>query len=185
MTPVTLKTKRLILRPWKDADTEPFVTLNADARVCEFFPTNSFSRTESLALIARIREEMQRYGYGLWALELQSNGSFIGFTGLKHLRSNHPLAPNVEASWRLAPAHWGMGYASEAAIEAIRYGLHELVLPEVVAFTAVPNRRSALVMERAGMQRAKHRDFMHPDVPAGHALQPHITYVKMRSDEKQ
>lgn len=168
MTPLTLQTEHLIMRPWKDKDIEPFITLNADPRVCEFYPTEGYSRTESLAQIARIREAMQRYGYGLWALELKGTGEFIGYTGLKHLRGNHPLAPNIEISWRLAPAYWGNGYATEAAKKALWYGLQELSLPEVVSFTAIPNIRSQKVMERLGMARQKHRDFLHPDIPAGH-----------------
>lgn len=36
---VTIKTKRVILRPWQEADLEPFAKLNADPRVMEFFPS--------------------------------------------------------------------------------------------------------------------------------------------------
>jgi len=184
MTPITLYTERLIMRPWKDKDIEPFVLLNTDPRVCEFYPRH-FTRTESLALISRIREEMQRYGFGLWALEVKASHEFIGYTGLKHLRRNHPLAPNIEISWRLAPAHWGKGYAMEAGKKALWYGLQELALPEVVAFTAAPNIRSQKVMERIGMVREKHRDFLHPDIPVEHMLRPHVTFAKKRNAEKQ
>lgn len=182
MTPVTLETARLILRPWRGRDTEPFVQMNADPKVCEFYPTEGFSRAESMALIARITYDMRQHGFGLWALELKNGGEFIGYTGLKHLRMNHPLAPNVEIGWRLAPAYWGRGYASEAATEALRYGLEELALPEVIAFTAIPNKRSMQVMERIGMERDPARDFTHPDVPAGHVLQPHVTYARQRKN---
>jgi RimJ/RimL family protein N-acetyltransferase len=34
----TLKTKRLILRPWQEDDLEGFARLNADPQVREFFP---------------------------------------------------------------------------------------------------------------------------------------------------
>ena len=34
----TIKTDRLILRPWIQEDLEPFSKLNADPRVREFFP---------------------------------------------------------------------------------------------------------------------------------------------------
>lgn len=185
MTPVTLETRRLLLRPWKDADTEPFIALNGDVRVCEFYPTERFERTESLAMVSRIREEMHMYGFGLWALEVKQTGVFIGFTGLKHLRSYHPLAQNVEIGWRLAPEYWRQGYASEAATEALRYGLNELALPEIVAFTSHLNKRSQKVMERIGMTREKSRDFEHPEVPTGHALRAHVVYSKKRNDEKQ
>lgn len=180
MTPATLSTPRLWLRPWKEADTEPFVALNADPRVCEFYPVEAFSRSESLGFIARVKQEMARYGFGLWALELRDTGQFIGYTGLKHLRSGHPLYPDVEAGWRLAPQFWGQGYATEAGREALRYGLGELALPRIVAFTAVPNRRSQRVMQRIGMRRAPEMDFQHPALAPGHPLRAHVTYVAER-----
>lgn len=181
MTPVTLITGRLLLRPWKDADIEAFVALNADPRVCEFYPVEGFSRTESLAFIARTREEMTRYGFGLWAVELRETGRFIGYAGLKHLRMTHPLAPNIEIGWRLAHDAWGQGYATEAAKEALRYGFEELALPEVVAFTVPANRRSLAVMKRIGMVADPARDFLHPELPEGHPLRSHVTYAVKRS----
>lgn len=182
MTPITLRTSRLLLRPWKDADIEPFVAMNGDARVCEFYPTDGFTRTESLAFIARTREEMTHYGFGLWAVEEKSSGQFIGYVGLKHLRMTHPLAPNVEIGWRLAPDFWGNGYASEAAREALRYGFEELALPEIVAFTAIPNRRSQAVMKRIGMVADAARNFEHPEIATGNALRPHVAYALSREE---
>lgn len=35
---MTVKTKRLILRPWQESDLEPFAQLNADPQVREYFP---------------------------------------------------------------------------------------------------------------------------------------------------
>lgn len=34
----TIKTERLLLRPWKEEDLEPFAQLNADPKVREYFP---------------------------------------------------------------------------------------------------------------------------------------------------
>ena len=36
---MTIKTKRLILRPWREEDLESFAQLNADPRVMEYFPS--------------------------------------------------------------------------------------------------------------------------------------------------
>lgn len=180
MTPITLTTERLILRPWKDADIEPFVALNGDPRVCEFYPHEGFSRTESLAFVSRVREELRQYGFGFWAVERKGQGDFIGTVGLKHLRASHPLAPNIEIGWRLAYDDWGQGYASEAARAALRYGFEKQALPEIIAFTAAVNRRSLAVMKRIGMQPDPKRDFQHPAIAQGHILKPHVTYAAKR-----
>ncbi len=48
---MTVRTKRLILRPWQESDLEPFAQLNADPRVREYFP-GILSREESMCSIA-------------------------------------------------------------------------------------------------------------------------------------
>jgi len=82
----------------------------------------------------------------------------------------------VEIGWRLAREHWGNGYASEAAREALRFGFEKLGLEEIVAFTAVANEPSRRVMERIGMTHDPSRDFEHPNVPDG-PLNRHVFYA--------
>lgn len=47
---VTLSSRRLRLRRWRDEDRDAFAALNADARVMEFFPSR-LSRVESDAMV--------------------------------------------------------------------------------------------------------------------------------------
>ena len=51
-----------------------------------------------------------------------------------------------------------------------------LGLPEIIAFTAVPNTPSRAVMQRLGMTRDPADDFDHPLLEAGHPLQRHVLY---------
>jgi RimJ/RimL family protein N-acetyltransferase len=46
----------------------------------------------------------------------------------------------------------------------------------VVSFTAAENRASRRVMERLGMKRDPRDDFLHPLLPDGHPLRPHVLY---------
>lgn len=64
MAPVTLRTERLVLRPWTPADADPFAVLNADSRVMEHFPRTQ-DRTASDTLIARIKDQFAKHGWGL------------------------------------------------------------------------------------------------------------------------
>ena len=86
------------------------------------------------------------------------------------------FTPAVEVGWRLAAGHWGHGYATEAAREAVSYGFDEAGLDEIVSFTVPANVRSRRVMERLGMTRDPAEDFDHPVVPAGHSLRRHVLY---------
>lgn len=64
-----LRTARLLLRRWRPADRPAFARLNADVRVMEHFPS-VLTRDESDALVDLIDLHFERYGYGLWAVEI-------------------------------------------------------------------------------------------------------------------
>ena len=174
MAPFELETGRLRLRSWRDADREPYAALNADPAVMEFFPALQ-GRATSDASIDAWQAELESRGWSNWAVERLDHGAFIGFVGLSVPRRQLPCSPCVEIGWRLARAHWGQGFASEAARAALAFGFDTLGLDEIVSFTAVDNRRSRAVMERIGLRDA-HQDFEHPGVPEGHRLRLHCLY---------
>jgi RimJ/RimL family protein N-acetyltransferase len=172
-TLVELETKRLRLRQWRSEDREPFASLNADPDVMQFFP-QPLMRKDSDATATRIEAGIQRRGWGLWAVEVRGGEAFIGFVGLAPVPENMPFSPAVEVGWRLAKAHWGRGYATEAAEAALATAFRRLSLSMVVSFTTLANHRSLAVMERIGMECSE--EFDHPDLPDGHSLRRHLLY---------
>lgn len=172
--PIELETQRLLLRQWQAADREPFAALNADPRVMAYFPA-PLTREESDAVADHCEHLIVERGWGAWATEIKATGEFIGFVGLHIPEDDLPVSPCVEILWRLAKAHWGQGYATEAARGALRIAFEVLELAEVVSFTVPTNTRSRAVMERLGMQMDA-ATFEHPGVPAGHALRTHCNY---------
>ena len=170
-----LRTERLLLRGWRDDDLEPFAALNADPEVMEFMP-RCLERAECEAIIGRIRDHFARHGFGWWAVEVPGKTPLIGFVGISVPRFEAHFMPCVEVGWRLARAHWGKGYAVEAARAAIAFGFEEAGLDEIVSFTAVINKRSEQVMQRLGMTRDPSEDFDHPTLPKDHRLCRHVLY---------
>jgi len=168
------RTQRLLLRQWRAEDRAPFAALNADPEVMEHYP-KTLSRAESDVAADRYEALIAERGWGLWAVELADERAFIGFVGLHVPSAPLPFAPCVEAGWRLARAYWGLGYATEAARAALDTGFDQLGLDEIVAFTALANRRSQAVMERLGMRRQPWT-FEHPNVPAESGLREHCLY---------
>lgn len=152
----------------------PFAELNADPKVMEYFPA-VLSAEESNALAARITQNIEQFGFGLWAVEENVSGDFIGFVGLQNLNSQLPIAPGVEIGWRLATQYWGLGYATEAAQTALEYGFNELQLSEVVATTTLSNQRSQAVMRRLAMRRDE-ETFAHPFLAENHPLRQHCVF---------
>jgi 3-dehydroquinate dehydratase/shikimate dehydrogenase len=179
----TIKTERLVLRPWQEADLKPFAKLNADPRVMEYFPSiKSFE--ESLNEYQVILDHFKKHGYGWWAVTEKDKTHFIGFIGLRYLDFPADFTPAVEVAWRLAYEYWGKGYATEGAKASIGYGFEILGLEEIISFTSVPNLRSQAVMERIGMHHNSEDDFDHPKLPEGHWLKRHVLY-RMNSKEWQ
>ena len=165
----TVRTDRLLLRPWREADRTPFADMNADPEVMEHFP-GLMSRAQSDALVDRVLAHWAELGWGLWAVEVPGVAPFIGFVGIS--RQNAPGWPVVEVGWRLARPYWGRGYATEGALEALRFGFDVLELDEIVSFTIPANTRSRAVMERIGLHHDPADDFDHPRVDP--VRYPHI-----------
>ena len=88
-------TERLILRPWKETDFEPFARLNADPKVMEYFPS-LLSTQESDRLAERFQAQIDKEGWGPWAVSLLETSAFIGFIGLLPVTFSLPFTPAVE-----------------------------------------------------------------------------------------
>jgi ribosomal-protein-alanine N-acetyltransferase len=176
-----IRTRRLVLRDWRDEDLEPFAALNAHPEVMRYFPA-PLTRAQSDALAARIRAELAEKGYGMWAVESPGEAPFLGFVGLAAPGFDAPFTPCIEVGWRLAWRFWGKGYASEAARGALDRAFGELGMREVVSFTTAGNAASRRVMEKLGLRRDPSEDFEHPSLPPGHPLRPHVLY-RVRRDE--
>ena len=175
MSELVLQTERLVLRTWRESDLEAYAAINADERVMEHFP-GVMTRQESDAAAGRAIEHWKRHGFGRWAVEVVGGEPFIGWVGMIWATFDAPFTPAVEIGWRLAHAHWGKGYATEAAKAALVDGFSRLGLEEVVSFTVPGNWRSRSVMERIGMRYVEDGDFDHPGVPEGHRLSRCVLY---------
>lgn len=177
-----LRTGRLLMRRWRDDDRGPFAALNADPVVMEHM-TTTLTRDQSDAFVDSIEACWGERGLGLWAVEVPGVAPFIGYVGL--WPADDLTGPGtIEVGWRLARDHWGNGYASEAAREALRFGFEQVGLEEIVSFTVPQNQRSMRVMKRIGLQHDPSRDFDHPrvDPEANPELVGHVLYRLSRAE---
>src|SRR5271170_4890514 len=113
-----LRTARLTLRDWRDDDLDAFAALTADPVVMEYLHPVA-NRAASDAIAAQVRAHFARHGFGFWIVELTAAAAAIGIVGLDHVSFAAPFTPAVQIGWRLAPTHWGKGYAHEAATAAL------------------------------------------------------------------
>jgi RimJ/RimL family protein N-acetyltransferase len=147
--PLPLVTERLRLRPATVDDLDTWLAISRDAETVWWGEASS-TLADARANLERQVANQERYGFSLWAVELEPEGAVIGATGLQHLADGD----EVEVGYRFLRGYWGQGYATEAARAAIRFAFDELGLDRVVAVTLPTNQASRRVMEKCGLSFA-------------------------------
>lgn len=145
----TLKTPRLVLRPFTPADTERLYTIISGKDVLKYFPgTTTPSQEQVGKMIGRLLNHWQERGYGLWAVESRESGVLMGRCGLQYI----PETAEVEVDFILGRDYWGQGFATEAGQASLEYGFDEMNFDSVVGIVHPDNIGSQRVLEKLGMQ---------------------------------
>ena len=147
---VILETERLLLREYVEQDAEAFFKLNSNPEVIRFVPDKPVLNVEQARqlLVDHPIADYRKHGFGRGACILKSNGEQIGFAGLKYLEE----LGEVDVAYRLMPAHWGLGLATEAALASVRYGFADLGLKRIIGLVMPENVASVRVLEKAGLR---------------------------------
>lgn len=174
-----IETERLVLRPWRAADIDPFHAICSDPVVMATLGP-LMNRAQVAARIAQMQAMQEELGHCFWALERQNDARLIGWCGVIRGTAG-PVNGKAELGWRLASDCWGKGYASEAARGAAEWVFANLPDAAAWAITAEVNTNSRAVMDRLGMDYRPDLDFEHPGVAADDPLLRHVTYELPRS----
>ncbi|MDA0184028.1 GNAT family N-acetyltransferase [Solirubrobacter phytolaccae] len=166
---IELRTPRLTLRPWIDEDEPAMAAINRDPEVGRFL-NRPVEEAVVEGFFAMIADHWATHGFGPWAVEYE--GRFVGFAGLAHLPPFLADAgPGPELGWRLDPAVWGRGLATEAAVAARDDAFGRLALGELISIIHPENARSQRVATKLGMRlcRQIHNPVLDRDVEVWHA----------------
>jgi RimJ/RimL family protein N-acetyltransferase len=90
----------------------------------------------------------ERFGFGLYLVELKESGAPVGICGLIKRES---LA-DVDVGFAFLPSFWSKGYAFESASAVKAHALETLHLPRIVAITNPNNEGSIRVLEKIGLK---------------------------------
>lgn len=165
----SLRTARLLLRPWRLEDAEAALAIYSDARVMRYLGSGGASGgSPPVPDIESMRRRMSKWfdetpsadGLpGRLAIIEKQTDLPIGTVVLKRLpdAAGKPTA-DVEVGWHLRPDRWGRGYATEAGRAVIAYAFEILKLPEMFAVVYKENEPSVRVCERLGMEHIGETD---------------------------
>lgn len=160
-----LETARLILRPWRAQDVEPFIAMMAEPEVARFLNTSGtpMDRLDAWRALALIIGHWALNGHGLFAVEEKASGAFVGRVGAWRPEGRAEL----ELGWGLCRVYWGRGYAHEAARAAGGWMFDALGAPVIASLIHADNARSAALARRLGMTQGEE---------TYHAGMPHLIW---------
>ena len=157
ITNVTLKTPRLILRPWRESDLADFYEYAKEDGVGQMAGWNPHrSIAESKDILSRFIKEKK-----VFALEYQ--GKAIGSLGVeKYKEQDYPELDALqgrEIGYVLSKAYWGQGLMPEAVKAVIEWLFREEELDFVMVGHFEWNLRSRRVIEKCGFRFIKNTKF--------------------------
>ena len=161
---IVLDTSRLALRHLQDADADAMFRVFGDAEVMRFGDgVQTIERVH--AWLRHAQDSYRERGFGPWAVVEKRSGDVIGYCGLFYFDDVGGQA-EVEIGYRLARAHWGRGYATEAVAAVRDYPFGTLCLPRLIAMIDPGNVASIRVAEKVGLRYEKDvmlAGYDHPD----------------------
>jgi len=154
---VVEETPRLILREFTGEDLPALTTILGDPRVMRFSVSGPLSRDAVAQFLQRSQAVYAEHGCGLWAVVERATHELLGYCGLVWQEVDGQ--PELEVGYRLAPAWWGRGIATEAALAARDHALVRLGRNRLIALIDPANGASRRVAEKLGMHLEKETTF--------------------------
>ena len=150
---VTLKTERLILRPWRETDLQDlydYASVDGVGQMAGWTPHKN--QEES-------RQILEHFIEGKHVFALEHQGKVIGSLGIEEYNEEHyPELADVsgrEIGYVLSEDYWGQGLMPEAVKAVIRYLFDTVKLDFILVGHFDWNKQSARVIEKCGFQYIK------------------------------
>ena len=145
-----VETDRLVIRELNENDFDNLAKILQDKDVMYAYE-HAFSDKEVQEWLDRQLLRYRNDGIGLYAVELKSNGVFIGQCGLT--MQDYRDKRVVEIGYLFRKNYWHNGYATESAIAMKKYAFDVLNINEVYSIIRDNNIASQNVAKRNGMQK--------------------------------
>lgn len=152
-----IQTERLILRKFKESDTEAFFKYRTDPQV-KLYQGEVWENYKFEQAVEFVKEQMNLNPDipDTWfqiAIELKETGNLIGDCGIHTLPQD---TNQVEIGFTLAPIYQNKGFGLEAVKCLLNYIFRVLNKHRVIAVVDVRNKNSVKLLEKLGMRREGH-----------------------------
>jgi RimJ/RimL family protein N-acetyltransferase len=153
---VTLRTERLLLRPWAEADIDAITAACQDPEIQRYVPVPApYSRTDAEVFVREVVPAGRQAGtdivFGVFDAESALPVASVGLHRLRHLDA--PCGGSGEIGYWATPAARGLGCTTEAVREVCRWGFAALGLARIEWLAVAGNEASWRVVEKLGFVR--------------------------------
>lgn len=142
----SVTTKRLVVRPPREADRHRFVELFCDADFMEFYPS-VLTKQQAEDRFDHMVAVCQTVPFGKQPVVERSSGTVVGYTGVDYIDFEGETW--LEWGYRLVPECRGIGYATEAS-RALLLKANQTHAGDLLAIIAPENLASQNVCRKLG-----------------------------------
>jgi RimJ/RimL family protein N-acetyltransferase len=150
---MNLETERLIIRDFNNSDWQDLHTLYMKPETIKYnpsgYPENEDASRKIVADWSSQDVNVARDKYTAVILEKVNHQ----FTGVISLDLGERKYRKGEIWYKLLPAYWGQGIATEAVKTMLAFGFEQLLLHRIECGCSIFNIASFKVMEKVGMTR--------------------------------
>lgn len=147
----TLRTVRLLLRPFTDTDADAIFALQSNPQVVRYWNSPPWKERERAERFISACKQMEQDGTGArLVIESLADRLFIGWCCLVKW---NPEYRSATLGYSLSDKAWGHGIATEAAEALLQWAFKTLDLNRVQAETDTRNIASGRVLEKLGFKR--------------------------------
>ena len=176
MQPVTLRTDRLLLRPFEFTDADDVYAYARDPEWGRYLPVPSpYERRHAVAFVAH-SARTSWVTNPVFAISLDDR--VVGAINM----GVHEANATAEMGYGIARQRWGMGLAAEAARAVIGWAFGTFDLAKITASADVANTQSWRVMEKLGMTREGVLRSQQPINAEPEARQDRVVYSVLRGE---
>ncbi|SNZ04714.1 Protein N-acetyltransferase, RimJ/RimL family [Terribacillus aidingensis] len=147
-----METDRLFIRPYTNEDLPFLGSLVSDPRVVRYIGNGKPRTKEGAQLFFNwnLTHRKDNEQLGLQVLIEKETGEKIGHAGL--VPQEVEGETELEVGYWIAPAYWGKGYATEAALAFKDLAFEHLHVARIIALIYSENLASCRVADKLGMR---------------------------------
>jgi RimJ/RimL family protein N-acetyltransferase len=157
-----IETERLVLRPWRSEDFDPYYAIQCEPEVHRHFGPEPMGREDCWRRMCAATGLWALVGYGWWAVDTRDDRRLIGTVGLLYPRRD--MKPNPfdgpEMGWLMSGTVHGRGLAGEACRAVLDWTEDSLDPSPIWAMIVPGNAPSIRLAERLGFEQKGQSDHM-------------------------